>query len=138
MAAQVPRKFPIVALVQMATAHAPGAFLLRRHYQEAKMQATARRLSRWATIGAAAAVLIGLASAAQARPWHGWWRGHYWGPSYVTVAPYYRPYYRPYYYAPYYAPPPVTYSYPTYGYPTYTPYAYAAPGPSFNFTVPLP
>jgi hypothetical protein len=108
------------------------------------MQAAARRLSRWATVGAVAALLTGVAGAAEARPWHGWWHGHYWGPNYVTVAPYYRPYYygnyysnyyAPYYYRPYYAPPAAVYAPPVYGDPGYVPYA--APGMSFNFTVPL-
>ena len=90
------------------------------------MQAAARRLSRWATVGAVAALLTGVAGAAEARPWHGWWHGHYWGPNYVTVAPYYRPYY---------APPAAVYAPPVYGDPGYVPYA--APGMSFNFTVPL-
>jgi hypothetical protein len=121
-----------------------------KDHQEVNMQAAATRLSRWAIVGAAAALLTGLAGTAQARPWHGWWHGHYWGPSYVTVAPSYRPYYYTPYYRPYYyTAPPVAYGYPSYGYPsygypsygspepTYTPYAYAAPGASFNFTVPL-
>jgi hypothetical protein len=108
------------------------------------MQAAGRTLRRWTTVGAVSALLAGLAGAAQAhdRGWHrGWWNhGRYWGPSYVTVAPAYRPYY---YYAPYYRPyyvaPPVAYAPPVVSYPepTYAPYAYAAPGMSFNFTVPL-
>jgi hypothetical protein len=108
------------------------------------MQAAGRTLRRWTTVGAVSALLAGLAGAAQAhdRGWHrGWWNhGRYWGPSYVTVAPAYRPYY---YYAPYYRPyyvaPPVAYAPPVVSYPepTYVPYAYAAPGMSFNFTVPL-
>jgi hypothetical protein len=101
------------------------------------MQAAARRLSRWATIGAAAVVLTGLAGAVEARPWHGWWHGHYWGPSYVAVAPFYSPYYYAPYYRPYYVAPPVAYAPPVVSYPEPTYVPYTAPGPSFNFTVPL-
>jgi hypothetical protein len=107
--------------------------------QEENMQAAARKLSRWATVGAVAALLAGLAGTAQARPWHHWGWGHYWGPR-VAVAPYYNynPYYYSPYYRPYYAPPPAVYGPPVASYypePTY--YPYAAPGASFNFTVPL-
>lgn len=114
------------------------------------MQAAGRRVWRWATVSAvSAALLAGLASTAEARVWwghhgwHGYYHGYRWAP-YLAARPFFAPYSYPRYYSYYtpyyYAPPPVTYA-PTYAppvatYPEPTYMPYAAPGLSFNFSIP--
>jgi len=86
-----------------------------------------------AAVALGALALFATGATAEARPWHYWHNGYYYGygwspPAYRTT--WYNPYWGPRYYS--YAPPAYVYAPPAYSY-----YGPEPVGPSFNLTIPL-